>query len=118
MTKEELRKKLVAGETLTDLFNFSPGQLCEIFKADEYRPGDEIIYIPDMQVIGIDITKPILDEDDLEQCLNRICTGDDLMDAADSVEEVASLLFDWCDWQYPNIQDIEEAYPEVFEKQK
>lgn len=46
MTKAELRDHLKAGYFMDDAFDFSPGQDCDIFKADQFQAGDEIIYIP------------------------------------------------------------------------
>lgn len=48
MTKAELRDHLKAGYSMDDAFDFVPGQDCDIFKADQFRAGDEIIYIPDV----------------------------------------------------------------------
>lgn len=48
MTKEALRKNLEAGKIMDDLFHYSAGQQCTIYKAAAFTTGDEIIYIPDM----------------------------------------------------------------------
>lgn len=48
MKKQELREYLKAGYFMDDAFDFGPGQDCEIFKADHFESGDEIIYIPDV----------------------------------------------------------------------
>ena len=46
MTKAELRDHLKAGYSMDDAFDFVPGQDCDIFKADQFRAGDEIIDKP------------------------------------------------------------------------
>lgn len=48
MKKAELKRRLVAGEKLYDVLPLRSGQECEIYKADSFMAGDEILYIPDV----------------------------------------------------------------------
>ena len=43
LTKEELRCKLLDGACMGDLFEFTSGQECEIFKADAFAAGPQIV---------------------------------------------------------------------------
>ena len=43
MTKQELRDYLKAGYFMNDAFDFGAGQDCEIFKAEQFKLGGEII---------------------------------------------------------------------------
>ena len=47
MTKRELKDKLLTGSVLEDLFEFSDGQDCLIYKGN-FEVSDQIIYIPDI----------------------------------------------------------------------
>ena len=50
MTKDELRKALEEGKQLDELFEFTDGQECQIFKAKcvaHFAGNHEIVYIPD-----------------------------------------------------------------------
>lgn len=49
MTAKELKKKLIEGYRLKDLFHFSDGQDCIIYKSD-FEITDDIIYIPDIDL--------------------------------------------------------------------
>ena len=48
MTKQELCSALHSGQKLENLFEWRSGQDCDIFKADRFSIGNEIIYIPDV----------------------------------------------------------------------
>lgn len=104
MTKKEARERILKGECLSDMFEFTDGQECEIFKG-EWNPGDEVIYIPDIDLNEICINRPlvkILDEEEIEDVLSCLYTGKDYMDLADGDEELAKRLFYYCDWQHPS----------------
>ena len=88
MTKRELRDYLKAGYFMNDAFDFGPGQDCEIFKAGQFKPGDEIIYIPDVEVI--------------DEVVSNCYTGDDFLEQCGGDEEKARRLFWYCDWQHPS----------------
>ena len=49
MTKAELKAKLEAGAFLVDLFDFTYGQECLIYKSNKFE-SDNIIYIPDVDL--------------------------------------------------------------------
>jgi len=102
MTKNELRLLLKAGATLVELLEFRPGQECEIFKANSFYLGDEIIYIPDIYLNEIPIDRPITDPEELEDVISHCYTGDDFVDECNGDVEMAERLFWYCDWQNPS----------------
>ena len=57
MTKAELRERLRKGAIMDDLFEFREGQECWIFKAPEFEPGENILYIPDTDLNDIPIAE-------------------------------------------------------------
>ena len=72
MTKEELRNSLHQGNLISELFEFTPGQECDIYKG-KWQVSDEIIYIPDIYLnsisafdrwvgIGLEFTNDALNE--------------------------------------------------------
>ena len=113
MTKAELRDYLKAGYAMDDAFDFGPGQECEIFKADSFKPGDEIIYIPDVHLNMIPMGTPITDDEVIEDVVNSCYTGNDFIEECGGDAELAGRLFWYCDWQHqnsalPEIDDSEE----------
>ena len=102
MTKSELKSRLEAGECLNDLLPFEPGQDCEIYKAEGFAAGDEVIYVPDIFLNGIHINKPITDPEELEEVLFSCYTGDDFIVECDGNLKKAEALFWFCDWQSPS----------------
>lgn len=102
MKKCELKARLEAGETLNGLLTFGPGQECEIFKADKFITGDEVIYIPDTWLNGINITKPISNLEELDEVLSNCYTGDDFVAECGGDVKKAEALFWFCDWQHPS----------------
>ncbi len=102
MTKGELREYLKAGGLMGDAFDFGPGQECEIFKADYFEPGDEIIYIPDLSLNKIPVWEPVTDDEAIEEVVGNCCTGNDFIDECDGDTETAERLFWYCDWQHPS----------------
>lgn len=99
MTKQELSQELVSGKLLYDLFLWTPGQECEIFKAEEWKSGDEILYIADLYYTRLYLMR--IEPDDLEDVLERCYTGDDFLEAAEGDEELARQIFETVDWQSP-----------------
>ena len=104
MTKEELREKLKQGATIYDLLIFIPGQGGEIFKADSFKAGDQIIYIPDTLLNEIP-AYPMIDDEEIENVLECCYTGNDFISmceerfgSGDKAEE----LFRYVDWQHPS----------------
>lgn len=103
VTKDELRSLLMGGRTLDSIFAFGPGQECEIFKAPEFYPGDEIIYIPDIALNEIPIDKNIrADIEGIFDILGMCYTGNDFIEEAGGDLNIAEELFNFCDWQHPS----------------
>lgn len=100
MTKKELAEALQNGKIMCDLFQFLPGQECEVFKADGFKVGDEILYISDMYNCRLYI-HPIKKMEDIEDILDCCYTGKDFVDAAGGDTILAEYLFNVCDWQSP-----------------
>lgn len=104
MTVNEIRERIIKGECLSDMFEFTDGQDCIIYKGD-WNPGDEVIYIPDIDLNEICINRPLINILDGEEIKDVICylyTGKDFMELADGDEELAKRLFDYVDWQHPS----------------
>lgn len=104
MTVNEARERIYNGECLSDMFEFTDGQDCIIYKGD-WNPGDEVIYIPDIDLNEICINRPLINILDGEEIKDVICylyTGKDFMELADGDEELAKRLFDYVDWQHPS----------------
>lgn len=125
MTKAEAKTRLLAGETMGDIFEFMPGQECMIFKAEEFSTGDEIIYIPDIDLnelpVDLDLSVPnsMMDssdgkwgpmtaEEQVELALSYCYTGKDFVEECEGNEDLARFLFECVDWQHPS-----SAYPEI-----
>ncbi len=102
MTKRELRDYLKAGYFMNDAFDFGPGQDCEIFKAGQFKPGDEIIYIPDVDLNMIPMNAPVADDEVIDEVVSNCYTGDDFLEQCGGDEEKARRLFWYCDWQHPS----------------
>lgn len=126
MTKKEVRERILKGECLADMFEFTDGQECEIFKG-EWNPGDEVIYIPDIDLNEICINRPlikILTSGEVIDVLSCLYTGRDFMELADGNKELAKRLFHYVDWQHPSsalnevVDDEEEDKNEVGETMK
>ena len=110
LTKDELRLALEGGAKLIDMFYFQPGQECEIFKAERFRAGDEIIYIPDLSLNEIPIDMVIDDQEAVEDILDSCYTGNDFLEECGGDQDLAERLFHYVDWQHPS-----SALPEVEE---
>lgn len=100
MTKAELKAALQSGSCLVNLLEFRSYQEYKIFKASRFVAGDEILYIPDLQLYEIHIDRPITDPEKLEELLSQCCTGDDFLKKCCGDTELAIELFLYCDWQY------------------
>lgn len=104
MTVNEVRERIIKGECLSDMFKFKDGQECLIYKG-EWNPGDEVIYIPDIDLNEICINRPlikILNSEEVMDVLSYLYTGKDFMELADGDEDFAKRLFDYVDWQHPS----------------
>lgn len=117
MNKAELRAKLETGEKLENIFNFADGQDCLIYKADHFEVSDNIIYIPDIYLNDIDVNRTLHDEE-ICNVIHHCCTGKDFMEECSNHADLAEELFDFVDWQHPNIQDLLDGYnDEEFERE-
>ena len=115
MTKNKLKMKLEAGAFLVDLFDLTYGQEYLIYKGN-FETSDQIIYIPDVDLNEID-TESVLEDEEIENVLNHCYTGNDFVDECNGHREVAKELFDFVDWQNPNVQDLLDGYDdEEFEE--
>lgn len=125
MTKAELRNELLKGKTLDSILRFRRGQDCMIFKADHFSVGDEILYIPDVDLnelpLDIDLSKdnsmmnefragfvPMTAQEQVDLVLSYCYTGDDFIYVCDGDVAQADFLFHYCDWQHPS-----SALPEI-----
>lgn len=101
MKKKELLNNLREGKTMGTLFTFTVGQCCRIFKAEQFTPGDEILYIPDLELNEIPLDRPLTDAEERADVLCRCYTGDDFLDICGGDLPLAERLFHYCDWQHP-----------------
>lgn len=108
MTKDELHVSLSAGKTMDELFHCISGQECLIYKASEFSDGNEIIYIPDVDLNNIPMDRPLKDGVEIEDVLGVCYTGREFVDECGGDTELAQRLFHYCDWQHPS-----SALPEV-----
>ena len=102
ITKETLRKSLEIGLKMRELFDFSDGQDCLIFKVEKFLPGDKIIYIPDVVLNEIPLGRPVVVDDEITEILDMCYTGNDFIDLCDGDAKLAERLFWYCDWQHPS----------------
>lgn len=111
MTRDELRKELDSGKKLEDMFDFTNGQECLIYKG-KFLPGimgDDICYIPDIFLNEIPINRPV-SEDEIDDIVESCYTTNDFLNACDGHEKLARNLFSYVDWQHPDIDDFLEGY--------
>lgn len=92
INKNELKARLKQGEHLEDIFNFTDGQECLIYKG-KFEKSDNIIYIPDIYLNEL-----------------NCYTGNDFLKECNGCEKAARALFGFVDWQHPNIQDLVDLY--------
>lgn len=98
MTKETIIQRLKKGEKLINIVPSCIGQLCTIYKADKFSPGNNVIYIPDFdlnEMVWDDMTR------EEERLKDAMYTGDDFLEICHGNIELARELFDYCDWQHP-----------------
>lgn len=101
MTKVELRAALEKGSTLCDLFEVVSGEECEIVKHDRFEASDDIIYIPDLRLNDIPITRPMTQKE-IQETLYSCYTGNDFLYMCGSSVPSAKALFDACTGQHPS----------------
>lgn len=111
MTKAELREQLESGKSLDNVLPFTDGQECVIYKMENFEVSDEIIYIPDMGVIDIPIYLPLSDEE-IEDVINHCYTGNNFMEIAKNHKKLAVDLWNYIDWQNPDLDDFLMGYEE------
>ena len=102
LTMDEVRKNLQEGLPLEAFFDICSGQDCDIYKADEFIPGDKVIYIPDLELNDIAVSRGNLDDEEIEHILSDCYTGDDFLHLVDGDMDKAKILFDYVDWQHPS----------------
>ena len=122
MTVSEVKERILKGECLSDMFEFTDGQECLIYKG-EWNPGDEVIYIPDIYLNEICINRTlvnILDEEEIKDVFSCLYTGKDFMELADGNEGLAKELFYYCDWQHPStaLNEVIDGYEQDLEYEK
>lgn len=110
MTKDQLVERLKNGEHLEDIFEFTDGQECLIYKGD-FEVSDNIIYIPDIWLNELNVDNKATEED-IEDIIHNCYTGKDFMEECHNIENIAERLFNTVDWQHPDIQDILDGYDE------
>lgn len=104
MTREEAKELLEQGKRIDEIFPLSEGQDCMIYKGewpDLPEASDEIIYIPD-----IDLND--LEDDDVpvSEKLGFLYTAKDFLSQTGGNVLAAKDLFNFVDWQNPNVQDL------------
>lgn len=88
MTKSELKKKLINGSKLKELFDFS-NETGIMFYKGSFETSDSIIYIPS---IGININLALNDKE-IDTIIDNSYTGNDFVKECKEQENVAKDLF-------------------------
>lgn len=112
MTRDELRKELKTGVKLEDIFEFTEGQDCLIYKG-KFLPGiigDDICYISDLSLVDIPVNKSIVKSYEIDSVMDRCYTTNDFIKECNGHENIAEDLFNYVDWQTPDINDFIEGY--------
>ena len=93
----------------------TPGQDCEIFKADKFYPGNVVIYVPDVCLNHIPLDRLITDPEEFSEVLSNCYTGQDFIDECGGDVEKAESLFCYCDWQHPSsaVDELEDDLGQV-----
>lgn len=110
INKRELAARLKQGECLEEIFDFTDGQECLIYKG-EFEVSDNIIYIPDIYLNKLNLGVVETGEN-LNDILKNCYTGNDFLKECNGYKNIAKALFDFVDWQHPNIQDLTDCYDE------
>lgn len=102
MTKDELKQKLREGKTIDRLMVFRRGEDCWIYKTSFFKPGDTILYIPDIEENDLPIHEVLAGDTERIDRVAALCyTGDDFLQQCNGDREKAEHLFWLCDWQHP-----------------
>lgn len=112
MTKEKLREGFQKGFDLMTLLPLVPNQEYLIYKADQFRNDDEIIYIPDIRLNYIDAEIPPIDKD-IQHIINLCYTGAEFVNLCEGDEDLAYRVFCCCNWQHPLT-----AFLEIYDEDK
>ena len=91
ITKQTLRELLSKGTTLESIFEFKEGQNCLIFKAEKFKDTEDIIYIPDITLNEIEVTRP-LDAEGIDHVIQHCCNGKDFINECRGNEQLAEAL--------------------------
>lgn len=105
MTKEELKEKLLYNN-IEDVLTMRAGQDCSMYKEDKFSDDDNIIYIPDISLN--DLYCPYKEESREEyadRVIKECYTGKDFNEECDGTEITGKELFEFVDWQHPNVED-------------
>ena len=119
VTKKGLKQLLEENYLpLNEIFNFTDGQDCLIYKATDFDKAemDDIVYIPDICLNEIPINHIKYDEDEIDNILIHCITKQDFLDECKGNEKLARDLFDFVDWQHPDIQDLLDGWNELGKK--
>lgn len=93
----------MASRILDGQIQIKDGQGCSIVKAKQFVAGDEIIYIPDLELNGLaELLGIHLEDEDIGQIIDCCYTGNDFVEECGGDVEKAKRLFWYCDWQHPS----------------
>lgn len=76
MNRDQVKQELLKGWNLEELFEFGPGQECDIYKG-EISLSDDIIYIPDIDLNENPIHEAI---EEVDQIVNAMYGGLDFLE--------------------------------------
>ncbi len=111
MTREILRKELECGKALNEIFEFTDGQDCTIYKGKfDLNNAENIIYIPDVFINDIDVEADFMTEMEIENVINNCYTTADFIEEAQGHVNLAQDLFNYVDWQHLDLHDLLEGY--------
>lgn len=98
MNRDQVKQELLKGRSLEELFEFRPGQECDIYKG-EFSLSDDIIYIPDIDLNEIPIHEAV-EKEVVDRIVNAMYSGLDFLEQCEGKGELAEELFGYCDWQH------------------
>ena len=112
VTRADLAERLNNGEPLKQILPIVEGEDCHIGKVspdlfDAAEP-DDIVYIPELDgqsEKAYSYDSPVSSED-VEEILSNCFTKQDFFHETFEIEEAAHDLFDLCNWQRPDLQDL------------
>lgn len=96
MTKKDIFEWLSCGMWLSDLLPFTQGQDCQIYKAPEFKVGNELLYIPDFDLNNV-VTDRALTKMEIGELWTNMYSGDDFISVCDGNVKTAEFLFNWVD---------------------